>query len=191
MISRAADLARRLARDAEAVCRRYLFHGRRQGRYWVVGHVTNAPGRSLYIRLHGPEAGPGAGGKWSDAATGQHGDLLDLIGLNRGLTRVRDVMEEAAAFLALPPPLNPPPSPSVAPVPRGSAEAARRLIRAGRPVPGTLAADYLTARGISAPLDWPALRFHPSVYYRATDDAPLEVWPALLAAVTDRDGRIT
>jgi hypothetical protein len=33
----AADLAHRLARDAEAVCRHYLSSGRREGRYWLVG----------------------------------------------------------------------------------------------------------------------------------------------------------
>ena len=33
MSSQAAELARRLARDAEAVCRHYLSNGRRQGRY--------------------------------------------------------------------------------------------------------------------------------------------------------------
>ena len=37
MSEQASDLARRLARDAEAVCRRYLSNGRRQGRYWMVG----------------------------------------------------------------------------------------------------------------------------------------------------------
>ena len=49
MSSQAADLARCLARDAEAVCRQYLSNGRRHGRYWVVGDVTNAPGRSLFV----------------------------------------------------------------------------------------------------------------------------------------------
>ena len=33
----ASELARRLARDAEAVCRHYLSSGRREGRYWLVG----------------------------------------------------------------------------------------------------------------------------------------------------------
>jgi Toprim domain len=46
-------------------------------------------------------------------------------------------------------------------------------------------------RGITARLDWPALRFHPSVYYRTDFDAPLELWPALLAAVTALDGTIS
>jgi hypothetical protein len=54
MGSQASELARRLARDAEAVCRRYLSNGRRQGRYWVVGDVANTPGRSLFVRLTGP-----------------------------------------------------------------------------------------------------------------------------------------
>jgi Toprim domain-containing protein len=35
------------------------------------------------------------------------------------------------------------------------------------------------------------LRYHPSVYYRQAEDAPLELWPVLLAAVTSLDGTIT
>ena len=62
----AADLAHRLARDAEAVCRHYLSNGRREGRYWLVGDVHNTPGRSLFVRLRGPESGKGAAGKWSE-----------------------------------------------------------------------------------------------------------------------------
>ncbi len=79
MSSHAADLAHRLARNAEAVCRHYLSNGHREGRYWLIGDVANTPGRSLFVRLHGPDSGKGAAGKWTDAATGQHGDLLDLI----------------------------------------------------------------------------------------------------------------
>jgi hypothetical protein len=102
--SGAAELARRLARDAEAVCRHYLDNGCRQGRYWVVGDVANTRGRSLFVRLSGPECGRGAAGKWTDAATGQHGDLLDLIALNRDLDRFTDVLAEARSFLRLPRP---------------------------------------------------------------------------------------
>src|SRR6202034_1158422 len=58
--------------------------------------------RSLFVRLHGSEYGSGAAGKWTDSATGQHGDLLDLIALNRGLTRFADVLDEARAFLRVP-----------------------------------------------------------------------------------------
>ena len=66
MQGQASDLAHRLARDAEAVCRHYLSNGRREGAYWLVGDATNAPGRSLYVRLRGPESGKGAAGKWTD-----------------------------------------------------------------------------------------------------------------------------
>jgi hypothetical protein len=190
MSSQAADLARRLAREAEAVCRCYLSNGHRRGRYWVVGDVANTPGRSLFVRLTGPEYGKGAAGKFTDAATGEHGDLLDVIHLSLGLRDLHETMDEARSFLSLPrslestrPPTNPAPS--------GSPEAARRLFNAGRPIFGTLAEAYLRARGITASLDWYALRFHPSAYYRETEHAPLEIWPALLAAVTDLDGRMT
>jgi len=44
MPSPAADLARRLARNAEVVCRHYLSNGHREGRYWLVGDVANTPG---------------------------------------------------------------------------------------------------------------------------------------------------
>ena len=47
----ASELAQRLARDAEAVCRRYLSAGRREGGYWLVGDVRNTPGRSMFVRL--------------------------------------------------------------------------------------------------------------------------------------------
>jgi hypothetical protein len=189
VISQAADLARRLARDAEAVCRRYLSRGRRSGRYWIAGDAMNTPGRSLYVRLQGPDYGPGAAGKWTDAATGEHGDLLDLIARNRDLHRLGDTIDEARCFLALPrPAANSSRAPSA---PGGSPEAARRLFYAGRLVPGTPAEAYLRARGITVSLDWPALRYHPSVYCRQAEDAPLELWPALLAAITDLSGTIT
>jgi hypothetical protein len=191
VISQAGDLARRLARNAEAVCRHYLSCGFRHGRYWVVGDVLNTLGRSLYVRLHGPDRGPGGAGKWSDAATGEHGDLLDLIALNRGLSCLADVIDEGRFFLALPRPPVSARHPSIDTAPAGSSEAARRLFRAGRPITGTLAEAYLRARAITARLDWAALRFHSSVYYRETEDAPLQTWPALLAAVTDLDGTIT
>ena len=77
------------------------------------------------------------------------------------------------------------------PAASGSSEAARRLFAAGRPLPGTPAEAYLRTRGITGRLDWPALRYHPSVYYRVSKGAPRESWPALLAAVTDIDGNIT
>jgi hypothetical protein len=189
MSSQAAELARRLARDAEAVCRHYLSNGRRQGCYWLVGDVANTPGRSLFVRLTGPESGKGAAGKWTDAATAEHGDLLDLIGLSMGLDRLRDVLDEARAFLNLP--QSPPDLARPAPAPTGSPEPARRLFAMSRPLRGTIAEKYLRKRGITALHETAALRFHPRCYYRPDADAPTEVWPALIAAVTDLAGTLT
>src|SRR6476660_5773355 len=96
----ASELARRLAREAEAVWRHYLCHGKRGGRYWVVGDVHNTPGRSLFVRLQDSPKGPA--GKWTDAATGEHGDLLDIVRESLGLREFREVAEEARRFLKLP-----------------------------------------------------------------------------------------
>jgi hypothetical protein len=189
MPSRAADLARRLARNAEAVCRHYLSNGHREGRYWLVGDVANSRGRSLFVRLSGPDHGKGAAGKWTDAATGEHGDLLDLIALSRGLDGLRDTLEEVRAFLALP--SDPVPRQDRLPALRGSPESARRLYAMSTPIAGTLAETYLRARGILAVAADNPLRFHPRCYYRPDEDSPTETWPALIAAVTNLGGRIT
>ncbi len=60
----ASDLAHRLGEHAEAVCRHYLSNGRRQGSYWTVGDVRNAPGRSMFVRLQPSPKGPP--GKWTE-----------------------------------------------------------------------------------------------------------------------------
>lgn len=192
MQSAASDIARRLAREAEAVCRHYLSNGRRQGRYWIVGDVENTPGRSLYVRLTGPASGPGAAGKWTDAAEGTHGDLLDLIMANLRLASLADALDEARRFLSLPRP-DPPVRQVSPPAPTGSPEAARRLWAMGRPIAGTLAERYLAKRGIVGVDTIGALRFHPHCYYWREDrpDSDPETWPALLAKVTDADGALT
>ena len=60
----ASELAHRLAREAEAVCRHYLSNGKRAGRYWLVGDAHNTPGRSMFVRLQESPKGPA--GKWTD-----------------------------------------------------------------------------------------------------------------------------
>src|SRR3546814_19238593 len=97
----ASELAVRLGRQAEAVCRHYLTSGHREGRYWLVGDVRNSPGRSMFVRLKGGETGKGAAGKWTDAATGEHGDLLAVIRESCGLVDFKDVADEARTFLSI------------------------------------------------------------------------------------------
>ena len=174
--SPAADIAAALGARAEAVCRRYLPQGKKQGRYWVAGDLEGARGRSLFVRLHGP----GVPGKWTDAATGEHGDLLDLVRHRSGAPTLRAALAEARAFLALPAP----PAPGEG---YDATEAARRLWRGCRAIGGTHAEAYLHARGL-ARCRFPALRFHPELRYR--EGSSLRRFPALVAAVTGDDGAI-
>jgi hypothetical protein len=60
----ASELAQRLGRQAEAVCRHYLSNGRKQGNYWQVGDVRNTAGRSMFVRLH--DSVKGIAGKWQE-----------------------------------------------------------------------------------------------------------------------------
>ena len=191
MSESAADLARRLACHAEAVCRHYLSNGRREGRTWRVGDVYNTPGSSLTVRLTGPGSGPGVAGHWTDFATGEHGDLLDVIARTRQLEAFRDVLDEARRFLSLPPSEPTEFRPGGPPAASGSSEAARRLFASAKPIRGTLAETYLRNRGISSVPNVFALRFHPRCFHRQHHGAPCETWPALLAAVTDLTGTVT
>ncbi|MBN8483819.1 MAG: toprim domain-containing protein [Sphingomonadales bacterium] len=192
--TRAADLSERLAQNAQAVCRHYLPAGRREGRYWMVGDVAGTPGRSLYVRLFETERG--TIGNWVDAATGEHGDLIDLIRLNQRHGRLAETIDEAERFLSLPPSANKQQQmhSSDPPARAGSPTSARRLFAASRPIIGTLAATYLQSRGIVHLADLPALRFHPRCYYRPNDDdvpGTPGAFAALIASVTDDDGTQT
>lgn len=58
----AFERARRLAREAEAVCRHSRSNRKHEGGGWLLGDVQNRPGRSLFVRLHDSSKGPA--GKW-------------------------------------------------------------------------------------------------------------------------------
>jgi Toprim domain-containing protein len=192
MSNQASDLARRLAEQAELVCRHYLSNGRRVGHYWIVGDVRNAPGRSTFVRLRGPGAGKGAAGKWTDAATSEHGDLLDVIRESCGFVEFGDVLAEARRFLSLPRLEHEVQAASpITPALRGSPESARRLFAMSKPIHGTIAEAYLRTRGISALPETTSLRFHPRCYYTPGQHLPTETWPAIIAAVTTLDGIIS
>ncbi|TPO01778.1 DNA primase [Mesorhizobium sp. CU2] len=182
----ASQLADRLAHDAEAVCRHYLSAGRRAGNYWIVGDVANNKGRSLYVHLAGPRKG-----RWTDAAAGQFGDLLDLVRETCGLVDFQDVADEARRFLNEPRPSSASRADDAPPVERPAAERARRLFRMTQALAGTLADNYLRQRGILRASVHPSLRFHPSCYYRDLVTGRTSRYPALIAAVTDRSGAIT
>ena len=153
----ASTVSALLAQRAEAVCRKYLPHGKKQGRYWCAGDARGARGRSLFVRL----SPPGTPGKWTDAATGEHGDLLDLVQLASGAPTLREALAEARRFLAQP-----------ATAPRNPdrdtydhTAAARNLWDRCGPIDGSHAETYLKARAIHR-CRFPALRFHPTLAFR-------------------------
>ncbi len=175
----AADTAATLAAHAEDVCRRYLPNGRRQGRYWCAGDVRGAEGRSLFVRLEPP----GPVGKWTDSATSEHGDLLDLIRLATGARSLRAALAEARRFLA-----QPLPPASSHPDAYDRTEAARNLWSRCQPIDRTQAEKYLAARGIRR-CRFPALRFHHALPHRS-DAGTWRRYPAMVAAVAGDDGEI-
>lgn len=184
-----SEIAARLGDQAEAVCRHYLPAGRREGNYWLVGDIHNTPGRSMYVRMKPNANAPP--GKWTDAALGTHGDLLDIIETRCGLTEFRDVLAEARRFLAMPPPEE---GASKAREPKqgsGSPQAARRLHAISEPFAGSLAEAYLRGRGITHLSGLGALRFHPRCFHRPEGGGSVETWPAMIGTVTDLKGSIT
>jgi hypothetical protein len=119
--------------------------------------------------------------------------LLDIIRERLALRDFRDVADEARRFLKLP---RPAPElttrPVRAAVQRGSRQAARRLFAISRPTEGTLAELYLRRRAIAELHHAGGLRYQPRCYYHGPDeDSPPEIWPAMIACVTDLDGVIT
>lgn len=71
----------------ETLCERWLSAGKRNGRYWTVGSLTNEPGESLTVDLRN--------GIWKDYATGEKGG--DLISLYAAIHRI----EQADAARAI------------------------------------------------------------------------------------------
>jgi hypothetical protein len=188
MESPAQALSSGLAEHVEVVCKHYLSNGRRCGNYWIVGDVNNAAGRSLYVRLKGPLSGKGARGRWTDASTSDHGDLLDLIRAREGLTSFRATLDEARRFLRAPPA----PSPvgrERRSIERDTVALARKIWVASKPIAGTPAEAYLRARKITADLHGAPLRYHPALLYRDPSSSPRRL-PALVAGVTDNSGKI-
>jgi len=191
MYSETEDVIRALAENAESVCRAYLPAGRLEGSYWIVGDLQNNPGRSLFVRLTGPASGPGAAGKFTDGATGEHGDLLDIIRERTGISRFPDLLTEARAHLCRPQPVLPDATAlRKAKAPGGTPAAAARLFAASVPVAGTLADTYLRSRGLTHGGTMSALRFHPKCWHRDEGQTRSTPRPALIAAVTDGAGAL-
>ena len=188
-----AEISADLGARAEGFCCAYFAEGHRQGDYWQVGDTSGAVGRSLVIRLY---AGDGRkAGRWTDYATGEFGDLIDLLHAKLGSRSLHETLLEAQNFLGNAP-LSAQRTSNRTSKGAGTANtkriaSARRLFAAGRPILGTTAAAYLHSRGIAR--FGPAVRYHPRVYFRGAITGPDQpsYAPALLAKVTDNQGNIT
>ncbi len=182
------EIAAALAARAADVCRYYLRGGVRAGAYWQAGDITGAAGQSLYVHLSGPRAG-----RWRDAATGDHGDLLDLIRLNGNHASLGPALREARAFLGgrydIP---EPAPSERAASTRRARAadpERIERFLASAGPVrPDNAAGRHLAGRGLSPELAAETLLHHPRARVRVGD--ALVTSPAILAPIRTPDGRI-
>jgi twinkle protein len=92
---RPAEISGLLARNAEEVAKYLLPGGKRDGHEYRAGSVAGESGKSLGVHLRGDKAGV-----WSDFATGQTGDLLDLWREVRNIP-LPEAMTEAAAWLGI------------------------------------------------------------------------------------------
>ena len=90
---RAAELATRLADDAEGVCRYLLPNGKREGREWRAGDVSGGEGKSLGVNLNT--------GVWKDFASGDRGgDLIDLWAACENLS-IGEAIKAAKDYLGI------------------------------------------------------------------------------------------
>ncbi len=149
--------------------------------------------QSLAIRLQAQDGRKA--GSWTDYATGQFGDLIDLLQERLGSVTLKETLREARSFLGdAPCPAVPRDTRKAEPPNAGRSKRiaqARKLFAAGKPVLGTLAATYLQGRSITRL--GPALRYHPRVFlWQGENDPDLaQRVPALLAKITDNRGQIT
>lgn len=89
------EIKRRLAMSAQSVAEMLLPGGRKDGQEWRAGSTAGEKGDSLGVHLSGEKAGV-----WSDFATGETGDLIDLWSVTRGLSLV-ETLDAARAWLGI------------------------------------------------------------------------------------------
>ena len=186
------DISLDLAARAETFCRHFFPDGYKAGNYWKIGDTSGAPGQSLSIRLI--DHGGRKAGNWTDYASGEFGDLIDLLHARQGNVKLGQTLNACRSFLGQTP----------VDYPTGQFDAARinpaieankrtksaqKLFKIGKPIYRTLASAYLLSRGIKR--FGPALKYHPTVYVRRDEDGEVEQHPALLAKITDNRGIIT
>lgn len=179
----AAEIATALAERVNALACDLLPGGHREGHEWRAGDVTGSPGHSLGVHLRGQKQGI-----WSDFATGEAGDALDLVRASLGvdmaaaLTWARCWLGVDRGEAVIP---RRPAPPSAAPEAPAEPDRWRTPWQAARPIAGTHAEIYLAARGPY--FDDPRGRLLRFARRRArkSETGDLEHHPALLCALAD------
>ena len=179
-----SDIAAQLAGQAESLCRHLLPGGRREGAEWRCGSVQGEHGKSLGVHLNGAKAGV-----WADFATGEGGDLLDLIKSALKLDTPKAI-GWAKNWLGIDdgPAPRPRPAPKVEKQDKDATkrtEAALAIWRASRPAPQTPVESYLWNRSITISVP-PTLRYNPGVRYERSGLC----LPCMVAAVQAPDRRV-
>ena len=82
-----ATLSTLVAQHARSLCRELLPDGTIEGNNYRIGNVYGDKGKSMSIRLDGPQAG-----EWKDFESGDGGDLIDLVSKHLGIP-IKDSME--------------------------------------------------------------------------------------------------
>jgi len=89
------EINQQLTERAEDVAAMLIPAGCKSGREWEAGSVDGEQGRSLKVCVEGSKRG-----RWSDFATGESGDLLDLWQKARGLS-LADALKQAKQYLGI------------------------------------------------------------------------------------------
>lgn len=187
------QVAQLLGSQAHRLAAELLPHGRRDGQEWRCGSLAGEPGTSTAVHLAGAKAGV-----WSDFASGERGDALDLVAMVLFGGDKRQALRWARRWLGLesgdPAALATLRREAQARVDTAdeSAEQTRRSamrlwLNAQDRIAGTPVEDYLAGRGIDlAALGRQprCLRYHPGLF-NFEMDARL---PAMVTAVAGPDG---
>jgi Toprim domain len=171
-----AQLAAALAKRVDTVAPALLPAARRSGGYWSAGSVEGERGGSLYIHRTGARAG-----KWCDAATDQHGDLLDLVQLVKRVD-LHGACDWARDFVGITEPRSN--KARTDDDERGELDA-RQIWRGSEDARGTRAETYFQARRIMVEAP-PSVRFHGALGYRPSG----LILPAVVCAVSGPDRRV-
>lgn len=91
----AKELAERMAKEASTIVPYLLPQGKKSAGEWKVAGTTGEPGTSMSVRLTGSKAGV-----WSDFATNERGDILDLWAAVRGQS-ISEAINDAKAYLGV------------------------------------------------------------------------------------------